>query len=830
MLTRSESLALIKQAVGLVEEARLSVKRTSGGLDQSNLGQFLTPWPTARLMASMIEDVPSELSLLDPGAGVGTLTLAAVAELCARPEPPKSIHSTVYEVDERLIAQLRTTLENCTRICSEVGTSFKFNLVTGDFIRGGLREQELTVFENPNRYNLILLNPPYKKLSSDSAEKGLLSTNGISVNNYYSAFLWLATNLVVDLGQVIAITPRSFCNGPYFKPLRMQLYAHMTFRRVHIFDSRSKAFKDDAVLQENIIYSMQRRRHGTDDTVTIIGSSGPEDQVQTLLDMSYSSFLRPDDPEKVLHIVTDSNGLAVLEHVGAFTSTLDDLGLRVSTGKVVDFRSRQFIREAPSPTTVPLIYPTHIRRGRIVWPSDKNVTTSIEDWPESQDLLIRNSTYVLTKRFSSKEEKRRIVAGLLNPRAFNVDRVGLENHINYFHANGEGLEPKLARGLTAYLNSTLVDQYFRLFNGHTQVNAGDLKMLPFPSSEQLTALSALVGDGLADQKLIDMSLDSIISSTSSPIRTMGKIEDALGILKKIGMPRDQQNERSALTMLALTSLAPDTEWSEAQSPLRGITEMMEFFEKVYGKRYAPNTRETIRRYTVHQFVQEGLAVANPDDPRRAVNSPNYVYQVTEPMLKLVRSFGTVGWEEALRRFAEYQTAYKEQYQETRSLNRIAVRLLDGSLLDLSAGGQNLLIKKIIEEFGPRFTPNGRVLYVGDAEEKLKCFDEESFNALGLRFDMHGKMPDVVIHFQDKNWLLLIEAVTSHGPMDKKRRRELQNLFKKSQAGLVYVTAFESRTEMVRYLKDLAWETEVWIAEDPDHMIHFNGERFLGPYQ
>jgi hypothetical protein len=261
----------------------------------------------------------------------------------------------------------------------------------------------------------------------------------------------------------------------------------------------------------------------------------------------------------------------------------------------------------------------------------------------------------------------------------------------------------------------------------------------------------------------------------------------------------------------------------------GITPVLDFIAEHYGKTYAPNTRETVRRQTMHQFLDAGLVVANPDDPRRAVNSAKNVYQIEAKALDLLRTFGTGAWQKHLENYLAERETLAQTYAQERAMARLPVKMPDGQTLTLSPGGQNDLIKLVLEELCSRFAPGGHVLYVGDTDEKWAVFDEKALGALGVVVDAHGKMPDVVVHRADTNWLLLIEAVTSHGPIGPKRRRELEKLFDSSRAGLVYVTAFLDRRSMVKYLGDISWETEVWVADAPGHMIHFDGEKFLGPY-
>lgn len=311
--------------------------------------------------------------------------------------------------------------------------------------------------------------------------------------------------------------------------------------------------------------------------------------------------------------------------------------------------------------------------------------------------------------------------------------------------------------------------------------------------------------------------------------TKDKIEQALHIIKSLGLPREQHNERSALCLLALLNLKPEKSWKDAEAPLIGITPIMDFAALHYGKKYAPNTRETVRRQTMHQFVDAGIALYNPDEPSRPVNSPKAVYQIEPAALELIRSFGTDKWGDALYKYLSAQKTLAERYAKEREQNKLPVKLKNGLEFQISPGEHSELIKAIIEEFAPRFTPGAQLIYAGDTGEKWGYFDKDALSALGIEVDSHGKMPDVVFYWSDNNWLVLVESVTSHGPVNPKRHSELARLFEKSTAGIVYVTAFPTRSVMGKYLGEIAWETEVWVADAPSHMIHFNGERFLGPY-
>jgi hypothetical protein len=307
------------------------------------------------------------------------------------------------------------------------------------------------------------------------------------------------------------------------------------------------------------------------------------------------------------------------------------------------------------------------------------------------------------------------------------------------------------------------------------------------------------------------------------------VDNALKILISLGLPRAQQNERSALCLLALLDLQPDRKWAEAKNPLMGITPIMDWIRDHYKKTYAPNTRETVRRQTMHQYVDGGIALYNPDKPNRPVNSPAAVYQIAPAALALLRSFDTKAWSAELTAYLAKHQTLAARYAHERKQNLIPVQIAPGKQITLSPGEHTELIKAIIEDFGARFVPGGVLIYAGDTGEKWGYFDAVLLSKLGVSVDAHGKMPDVVLYYPERNWLLLSESVTSHGPVDAKRHAELARLFANATAGLVYVTAFPNRAIMSRYLGDIAWETEVWVADAPSHLIHFNGERFLGPH-
>jgi adenine-specific DNA-methyltransferase len=826
---------------GLVEQAdfyRLDANRKLNPKTKAAMGQFMTPAPVTRFMASLFKKKDAgEIRLLDAGAGVGSLTAAFVEEICQWEAQLSRFTATTYELDPVLVEYLTSTLRECHHACKNAEVEFASEIRQEDFIKAGtemIRADLFPAILGKSHFTHAILNPPYKRINSNSEHRLLLRSIGIETVNLYTAFLGIVVMLLRPGGELVAITPRSFCNGPYYKLFRKLFLDSMALKRIHVFESRKQAFRDDDVLQENIIFHAIKR--AKQEQITISSSSGLDFTNMTIQEVDYEQLVNPKDLESFLHIPTTELDQRVTDRMKVFNYTLKDLDIDVCTGPVVDFRAKEHICARPEPSTVPLIYPSHFEKNFIAWPKlDSRKPNAIIDPTPSRKWLMPNGYYTVVRRFSSKEEKRRVVAAVHDPANVPGEKIGFENHLNIFHAKQQGLNPDLARGLAVYLNSTLFDVYFRQFNGHTQVNASDLRNLKYPSPEMLQRLGTSVdNNNFPTQQDIDGRLEKEIRlmaeiNTPDPIEAKKRLDEALAILKALDFPRAQQNERSALTLLALLDVKPEIPWTEAQEPLMGITPIMDWCRNYYGRTYALNTRETFRRQTMHQFVAAGLAVSNPDRPDRPVNSPKWCYQIEPAALELLKTYGTQEWEDNFKTYFENRESLRQRYAREREMQRIPITVADGKQVNLTPGGHSTLIKTIIENFGPRYAPGGQVMYVGDTGDKWGYFDIKGLKNLGIEVDTHGKMPDVVIYHPKKNWLFLIEAVTSHGPVDGKRHDELSHIFKDSKAGLVYVTSFPTRTEMARYLSEISWETEVWVAEAPDHLIHLNGIRFMGPY-
>lgn len=316
-----------------------------------------------------------------------------------------------------------------------------------------------------------------------------------------------------------------------------------------------------------------------------------------------------------------------------------------------------------------------------------------------------------------------------------------------------------------------------------------------------------------------------------------KLEDAKIILKKLGLPAPQYNDRSGLIFLALANLKSSDTWEKAKAPLLTTVKIMDFMREEYNKDYKPNTRETVRRQTLHQFEQASIIERNRDDLSRATNSKDNNYSLNQEIIAILKEYPNGKWETKIKEFHKLVPSLKDIYDNKLSAVKVPIKLSSDEKLFLSPGKHNQLHADIIHEFCPRFIgEKSKVLYIGDTASsrseggKLMFLEKEYLMKLGISPMSHDKLPDVVIFDEEKKWLFLIEAVTSHGPMSPKRHVELEKALKNCIVGKVYVTAFPDKSEFKKNAADIAWETEVWIANNPDHMIHFNGDRFLGPHQ
>lgn len=476
------------------------------GLDpktQDQLGQFFTPSRAAALIASTLRlPETGSLRVLDPGAGTGMLAAALVARILSE-TPDVSVHVVAVEVDELITPLLVETLEGC-KVAGEGRVTFE--VVAADYITSSTG---LDPDPRLSGFDLVIQNPPYAKLAASSPLRRAVREVGVDAPNLYAAFLTLAARALNPGGQLVAITPRSFFNGPYFGDFRRWILEAVALDRVHVFESRSTVFADTGVLQENIIFSATK--DGDRSSVMLSGSVGHEDDAYHRM-VGYQDVVHPADPHRFIRLAVSDEDTAIAEEMLAFPDTLATLGITVSTGRVVDFRSRANLRMEAVEGAFPLVYPGNVRGGRVVWPREiRKAQWYLPVERADQRWLVPAGWYCVTKRFSAKEERRRIVAGVWSPNAFNGP-VAMENHLNYFHRAGDPLDRNLALGLMLWLNSTLVDRFFRTFSGHTQVNATDLRSLRFPSLGLLRRLGAAAPEELPEQHAVDALIRQTLAS------------------------------------------------------------------------------------------------------------------------------------------------------------------------------------------------------------------------------------------------------------------------------------------------------------------------------
>ncbi len=485
------------QQLDTADSVRREVAPRTTQKHKAEFGQFMTPSSVARFMASLFPPTTMQTCrLLDAGAGVGALSCAFLDRWLMGGFGFESVEATAYEIDEKLRGHLAQHLAGYSRVTPRI--------IAGDYI-------ELATAEGlKNRgYTHLILNPPYKKINSNSAHRLALRRVGIETVNLYSAFVALAVGEAAPGGQIVAIIPRSFCNGPYYRPFRDFIFERAAIRHMHLFESRNKAFRDDEVLQENIIIRLERG--GQQGPVTVSTSTDDSFSDLTSHEHPFERIVFPNDPERFIYVPTTTEKSAI-ELSPAVRYSLADIGMKVSTGPVVDFRLKAYLRDRPEPGAVPLIYPGHLSMTGTVWPVPSlKKPNAIMRNKETEKWLYPSGFYCVVRRFSSKEEKRRVVASVVDPCAFgDHSLLGFENHLNLFHDNKRGLPELLARGLAVFLNTTAVDEHFRRFNGHTQVNATDLKLMKYPSRDALTDLGKwAMQQGTLTQELIDAKLGTL---------------------------------------------------------------------------------------------------------------------------------------------------------------------------------------------------------------------------------------------------------------------------------------------------------------------------------
>lgn len=459
-----------------LEKERLNHVFEVDGHHKEVLGQYFTPYSIARFMSSLFPVTEDNIKLLDPGAGIGTLNCSFLERIVKENWNTPKIRVVAYDIDKNV----QNILEQNLALASSPLHKSEYEIFSEDFLEKTSLDYMWKINET---FTHVIMNPPYKKISIKSKERYASRTFGLETVNLYAAFMGAAISLTEDRGHIVAIVPRSFCNGVYYKPFREFILRNCAIKHIHLFESRNQAFKDESVLQENIIIML--KKNSLQENVKITYCTDETFSDLTDFNVPFSQILHENDTEKYFYIPTKQQ--IEIKNMNQ-DSTLADLNIQVSTGPIVDFRHKELLRKNFEEHTIPIIYAVHLKNHRLSWPQDSKKPNAIVDSEVIRKQQFPKGFYVLVKRFSTKEERKRIIASIITPDDFIGDSMTFENHLNIFHVNKNSLPEYLAYGLVCWLNSTNIDDRFRLFSGHTQVNATDLRNLPYPDTEKLTKL------------------------------------------------------------------------------------------------------------------------------------------------------------------------------------------------------------------------------------------------------------------------------------------------------------------------------------------------------
>jgi len=503
-----------------VEQTRESIDKKLNSGTRSELGQFMTNWKIAKFMAGLMNlkatasEAKSLIRILDPGAGIGSLSAALVQQIVLAVGKTVPIIVDAYEIDETMRIGLSEVGE---KLRKELGC--RHNIHSEDFVEAAVSNLVPTLGSNQplhEDYDLVILNPPYKKISSNSKHRLRLREASIETTNLYTAFWQLSIELAKPGSQICAIVPRSFCNGSYFKRFRQFLKKSCVIKQIHVFDSRKDAFSDNKVLQENVIVYTQKLSSTVEYSESVIISRSSDDTFNDLNSVTLkSSQIWGDSPDNFLFVPTSQESLEVIKTINSLPCTLLDLGLSVSTGPVVQFRLRSSLSTSVG---VPMLYCSSMSHGIAEQNLDnKKCPPYIDINDKSLKWLVKDLRYLIIRRFSSKEEKRRIVCAVYLPQRNNNNSslLGIDNKLNYIYSFEEEFDAETLYGMYVFLSCSLVDKYYRLVSGHTQVNSGDLRTLKYPTVSQLKRVgSDFMETFSSSQKSIDAAASEFFGDDS----------------------------------------------------------------------------------------------------------------------------------------------------------------------------------------------------------------------------------------------------------------------------------------------------------------------------
>lgn len=792
---------------------------------RKEIGQFFTPSVVARYMASHIASVSKTVKILDPGAGGGILTAAAVDRL-ASDGAISSIHADLYETDDNILTILRSNMEHIKDDLRSRSICFTFEIFHEDFLLHNAGSW--SGLEEPPKYDVIISNPPFFKMRKNDKAALLMSEVVYGQPNIYSLFMSMAAMMLRKGGSYVFITPRSYASGLYFKRMRQWLFSALQLKSVHVFNSRDQIFSD-SILQELVITSATTRGGSDSGCLTIEVSESISDLDSAVkMDAPYDRCVSVGE-HSYLYLPTSRAELDILDIVGSWNLTLDEVGFQMKTGPVIDFRSAGQLQDTPEGGVL-IIWPYNFIDNEIRYPiANEKKPQYLTDCPESLGKQIRNGNYIFIKRFTAKEEKRRLQCALFRKSGCESRFISAENHVNYVvKKDGEMADDELY-GLFVLFNSHIVDQYYRILDGSTQVNSSEINAMPSPPLETIKKIGKYVAENHINYSSSSIC-DELILTHSERGSHMNKVKEAQEVLRSIGLPDKQTNERSAYVLLALCGIKEADDWSTASKRNLRIHDIIAFINYNYHKDYKENTRETIRKDTLHQFVEASVAERNQLGSV-PTNSPRYSYCLTDEMLDVVRSFSPMyrGEMDLVELFLNNHGALREKYLQKRQIDRVSV-LVNDEQYSFSPGAHNQLQKAIVEEFASRFLPKPEVLYIGDTEKKDLIKKADVLNDLGIEITDHDKLPDVIIQDKELGWVVFVEAVVSTGPMSVKRVEEIEALSSMCTRKRIYVTAFPNLKTFKKFVGEVAWETEVWISDIPDHMIHLNGDKFISAHR
>ena len=780
--------------------------------DRKLIGQFFTPKETAKYMASLF-DIPKKgtIKILDPGAGSGVLS-AALIDRILRVQGINKIELVCYENNASILPLLEANL-SYIKETSKIAVEYLIlneNYITSQAEDFGGTIGAIQRFAN--YFDCIIGNPPYMKVPKDAPEALAIPIVCHGAPNLYFLFASMSVYNLSKDGELVYIIPRSWTSGFYFKAFRKYLFSECKLLSVHIFLCRDKVFCDETILQETIIIKLRKQEKEIKNIDITSTKSNADFEDISRIKAAYSAIVFGEENYVFLPVNTEE--LNIVTSVCQFHYTLPKIGFKMKTGLTVDFRSKELLRSAPADGVVPLFFTQHIQNGEVVFPISKEneYITS-----ENRGLLQTNKNYLFVKRFTAKEERRRLQAGIYSAGNYpQYNLISTQNKINFIDSiDGSDIPLHTVYGFYVLFNSSRYDAFYRILNGSTQVNATEINAMPIPSLEKINEWGRqLLVTGNLSTENCDKIMEAVL---------VKNVDEAREILSAIGMPKTQQSDLCCYSLLALAGLQPQSEWSDSTENWLRIHDIIEFTKDKYDVAYAENSRETFRKQAMHHFRTAAVI----EDNGKPTNSPHYRYRLTWEMLKLIRAFNTDAWDRELKIFLNKHEKLVTIYASKKEMKKMPVKI-NGKDFTFSTGKHNQLQKAILEEFAPRFAPNCRCLYVGDTTEKDLVKDIATLQKLGFEITLHDKMPDVVLYREDVDWIYFIESVTSVGPMEPKRILEIQEMTKAVKSGKIFITAFLDFKTYKQFSDKLAWETEVWLAELPDHMIHLNGDKFIGP--